>query len=115
MHTSDFLRDQIEEALKRRDADYVEVHFEEKGTTRIQYRGRELEDISESTSLGGNVRALVKGGWGFVSFNEFDGLQEKVELAVRQARLVGKGVSEFAPVPPVVDLVESVVVSPQTQ
>ena len=99
------MRDQIASALKGQDADYIEVRIEEREASRIQYRGRELEDIGRSTSLGGNVRALVKGGWGFVSFNELDGLRDKVALAVKQARLVGKEASKLAPVAPVVDIV----------
>jgi len=107
-------RQQIADALKGQDSDYIEVRIEEREASRIQYRGRELEDIGRSTSLGGNARALVKGGWGFVSFNELSGLREKVALAVKQARLVGRGrAGEFekgeegklSQVAPVVDMV----------
>ncbi len=100
------IRQWIPHAFKGQPADYIEVRIEEREASRIQYRGRELEETGLSTSLGGNVRALVNGGWGFVSFNELEGLKEKVELAVKQARLVGKEVSSFAPVAPVVDMVE---------
>ncbi|HJX70058.1 MAG TPA: TldD/PmbA family protein [Dehalococcoidia bacterium] len=99
-------RDQIVGALKGHEADYVEIRLEESEASRIQYRGRELENISKSTSLGGNARALVKGGWGFVSFDELSNLRDRVELAVQQAGLVGKEVSKFALVKPVVDFVE---------
>ncbi|TEU04675.1 MAG: TldD/PmbA family protein [Dehalococcoidia bacterium] len=108
------IRQQIADALKGQDSDYIEVRIEEREASRIQYRGRELEDIGRSTSLGGNARALVKGGWGFVSFNELSGLREKVALAVKQARLVGRGrarefekgeESKLSPVAPVVDMV----------
>jgi len=102
-------RDQIVEALRGHEADYIEVRLEESEACIIQYRGRELEDLSRSTSLGGNVRVLVKGGWGFVSFNDLGNLGDKVGLAVKQARLVGKDVSRFAPVTPIVDSVEEVV------
>ncbi len=110
----DEIRQQIHDALKGQDSDYIEVRIEEREASRIQYRGRELEDIGRSTSLGGNARALVKGGWGFVSFNELSGLREKVALAVKQARLVGRGregefqkgeESKLSPVAPVVDVV----------
>ena len=74
--------DQIAEALKGHDAEYVEIRLEESVSTRIQYRGKELEDISEPTSAGGCARALVKGGWGFVSFNDLDNLREKVKIMV---------------------------------
>ena len=108
------IRQQIADALKGQDSDYIEVRIEEREASRIQYRGRELDDIGRSTSLGGNARAMVKGGWGFVSFNELSGLREKVALAVKQARLVGRGrarefekgeESKLSPVEPVVDMV----------
>ncbi|MBI2906526.1 MAG: TldD/PmbA family protein [Chloroflexi bacterium] len=99
------MRDKITEALKGHDADYVEVRVEEGESTRIQYRGRDLEDIGRTTSRGGCARALVKGGWGFVSFNNISDLRDKVALAVRQARLVGKETTKFAEVPAAVDIV----------
>lgn len=102
-------RDQIVEALRGHEADYIEVRLEESEACIIQYRGRELEDLSRSTSLGGNVRVLAKGGWGFVSFNDLSNIGDKVRLAVKQARLVGKDVSRFAPMAPILDSVEEVV------
>ena len=95
---------QLAETIKRSGADYIEAHLEETETSLITYRGKELESIGKSSSVGGNVRALVKGGWGFISFNSFDELRAKVELAVKQARLVGKEKSNLAEVEPVVDI-----------
>ncbi|MBI4301277.1 MAG: TldD/PmbA family protein [Chloroflexi bacterium] len=83
------LRDQITEALKGHQGYYVEVRIEEGEATRLSYRGRELEDVGRTTSQGGNVRALVDGGWGFASFNDLGDLREQVASAVSQARLVG--------------------------
>lgn len=100
-------RSRLAEALKGQPADYVEIRIEEAEATRLQYRGQELEEVSRSSSLGGNVRALAKGGWGFVCFNDLNDLPGRVELAVRQARLVGKETSQLAPVAPVVDFVEA--------
>lgn len=100
------LRDRISEALKGHGADYVEVRIEEGESTRLLYRGRDLEDVGMTTSLGGNVRALVNGGWGFISFNNIEGLRDHVGNAVRQARLVGHEKSELAGVEPIVDVVE---------
>ncbi|MEE9285098.1 MAG: TldD/PmbA family protein [Dehalococcoidia bacterium] len=99
------MRDLIEQALKDHGAEYVEIRLEDSATTRIQYRGRELEEINRNSSKGGCVRALVKGGWGFVSFNESTDLKEKVALAVRQARLVGHEASYFSETDPVQDTV----------
>ena len=98
------MRELIQDALKGHGADYVEVRVEDAESTRLQYRGRELEDVNRTTSRGGCVRALVKGGWGFVSFNEITELKEKVALAVRQARLVGRESSALGEV----ELVEAV-------
>ncbi|MFC1952216.1 TldD/PmbA family protein [Chloroflexota bacterium] len=94
---------QLAEALKDYSADYIEARLEESQSSYITYRGRELESIGRTTAIGGNVRALVRGGWGFVSFNNLDELPTKIDLAVKQAGLVGKGESKLAPVEPVVD------------
>jgi len=95
----------LTEVLKRHKADYIEAHLEEGQSSHITYRGKELESIGKGASIGGNIRALVKGGWGFVSFNNLDTLESSVELAVKQAKLVGKQKSQLAEVEPVVDKV----------
>lgn len=95
--TPDFLK----ETLKGKNADYLEFHFEETISARIQYRGRDLEETATTTTFGGNIRALVAGGWGFISFNDLKDFPSKIELAIRQARLVGKEKSLFAEVEPV--------------
>jgi len=99
-------RDQIAEALKGHEAEYVEIRLEESESTRIQYRGKELEDISQPVSVGGCVRALVRGGWGFISFNDLNSLWGKVAVAVGQATLVGKEGTVFTTMLPIEDSVE---------
>jgi len=100
-------RDQIAEALKGHEAEYVEIRLEESESTRIQYRGKELEDISQPVSVGGCVRALVRGGWGFISFNDLNNsLWGKVAVAVGQATLVGKEGTVFTTMLPIEDSVE---------
>jgi TldD protein len=98
-------RDEIEGALRGHDADYLEVRLDDTATNRIIYRGRELEEIGRGRSFGGNARALVRGGWGFVSFNEPSQLRQRVEEAVAAARHVGRETSMLAEVQPVVDSV----------
>ncbi len=100
------MRDIIEAALKGHHADYIEILVEENAATRISYRGRDLEELGRAINKGGNARALVKGGWGFVSFNDLSDLREHVALAVSQARLAGGGESALAPAEAVVDIVE---------
>ena len=103
--TDDRILDTLTAALKGHNAEYVEIRLEETSSTRIVYRGKRLEEIGKTSSLGGNVRALMKGGWGFVSFNDIQNLRDKVELATRQARLVGKEESKFCPTQPVIDTI----------
>ncbi len=101
----DTLRQEILEALRGWDVDHLEIRLDNTAATRILYRGRQLEEIGRQRSFGGNVRALYRGGWGFVSFNEAGDLRRWVELAVAHARFVGTGKSSFAEVEPVVDFV----------
>jgi len=96
---------QLAEVVNHYTADYIEAHLEQSQTSRISYRGRELESVSRTTGIGGNVRALVKGGWGFVSFNNLSDLNSKVELAVKEAQFAGNEEGKLAPVEPVVDIV----------
>jgi len=93
----------LAEAIDRYSADYIEARLEESETSYISYRGRELDSIGRASALGGNVRAMVKGAWGFASFNNLNELPGRVELAVKQAQFAGKGKSQLAPVEPVVD------------
>ena len=63
-------RDLIDDALAGNGADYCEVRIEETDSTRLTWRGKSLEDIAQTSGRGGNARALVNGGWGFVCFND---------------------------------------------
>jgi TldD protein len=101
------MRDLFSDSLKGHGADYIEIHFEESQATTIAYRGERLEEISRARNSGGNVRALVRGSWGFVSFNHLDGLRDKVALAVEEARLASREPLKLSPVEPVVDTVVS--------
>ena len=95
------MRQLMLDALKGHDAEYVEIRMESAQSAHLLYRGRDLEEIGRTTSAGGCVRALIRGGWGFVSFNEPGDLKEKVSMAVRQARLVGNEQSTLATGEPV--------------
>jgi len=99
------VRNLIAESLKGHSADYIEIHFEESQATSIVYRGKRLEEISRARNSGGNVRALVKGSWGFVSFNSLDGLRDKVALATEEARLASRGPLKLFSMEAVIDKV----------
>jgi len=90
----------MQDAIRGHGADYVEIRLEESDSTRIQYRARELEEIGRTSGRGGSVRAAVKGGWGFVSFNDTEDLKSRVKLAVEQARAVGNEKTDLAEIEP---------------
>jgi len=98
---------QLAELVKKYPADYIEARLEAGESSSINYRGKVLESAGRSSSVGGNVRALVKGGWGFVSFNSLENLAGRVEAAVRQAGLAAQKESLLAPVTAVTDHVPS--------
>jgi len=103
----DAVASDLASGLKKQKADYLEARFEESQTSHITYRGKGMESIGRSTASGGNVRALIKGGWGFTSFNELDNLPDRVALAIEQAQSAGSGKSLLAPVAPAVDNISS--------
>ncbi len=107
MLTTGAVRDRLTQALKggRGEADYLEIRLEESRSRRIVYRGKELEDIGGSFSLGGCARAICKGGWGFASFNDIELLPGRVEQVIQQAKLVGKETTHLAQRQPVEDIV----------
>ena len=100
----------IDDALAGHGADYCEIRIEETDSTRLTWRGKSLEDIAQTSGRGGNVRALVNGGWGFVSFNDLTGLKKRVAEAVSQARAAGGEGTHFAEVGTHVDSIEPLLV-----
>ncbi|MBI4200214.1 MAG: TldD/PmbA family protein [Chloroflexi bacterium] len=99
------MREIITQALHGHNAEYVEVRLEEGQGTSLQYRGGEVEDVVRSSGLGGCVRALAGGGWGFACFNDLSHLRQKVAEAVSHARHVGGERVRLADVEPKVDIV----------
>lgn len=93
----------IKDALKGAKADYIEIRVQEGSSTNINYVGKGLESISEGNGIGGSVRALIDGGWGFAAFNNVENLTDYVQAAVEQARLLGGGDASLAPIPVTTD------------
>ncbi len=87
----------------RARADFLMIRVEEAEGTDILLRGGDVETLSEGLSIGGQVRACYRGGWGFASFNQLCDLSERVEEAVAAARLVGDEQTVLAAVPPIQD------------
>jgi TldD protein len=97
------MRDRLEEALRKSDAEYADIRVEDVTSSWVNFKGQELDSIGSSKTVGGIVRALVKGGWGYATFNDLDDLEKRVREACESARLVGRETSQFAPVEPLVD------------
>ncbi|HEY9696615.1 MAG TPA: TldD/PmbA family protein [Trichocoleus sp.] len=90
-------------AKYRSQVDYLAVRLEEAEGTDILLRGNKIETLSEGISIGGQVRACYKGGWGFASFNRLSSLKQRIEEAIAAARLVGDEETLLAPIAPIQD------------
>lgn len=101
VHTKDLLSDCI--ARYRSKVDYLAIRLEAAEGADILLRGNKIETLSEGLSIGGQVRACHKGGWGFASFNQLATLNERIEEAIAAAHLVGDDETLLAPVSPVQD------------
>jgi TldD protein len=88
-------------ARYRDRVDFLAIRIEEAEGTNILLRGDKVETLSEGISLGGQVRAAYKGGWGFASFNRLSTLVERIEEAIAAARIVGDDETILAPIQPV--------------
>jgi len=102
------MRDRLTEALKAaQDVEYADIRLEDKTNTWVNFRGPDLDTIGSARTVGGIVRALYKGGWGYATFNDLADLPKRVREACETARLVGKDTTYFAPCQPVVDVIEA--------
>jgi len=95
------MRDQIEAALRGSRADYTEIRLEEGESTRVVFRGQDLETADVVLDRGGIVRCLVReGGWGIATFNDLADLPRRVEQAYQGARAIqAEEPIELAPIP----------------
>ena len=81
--------------------DYLIVRLEESQGTDILLRGDKVETLSDGISIGGQVRACYRGGWGLSSFNQLATISERIEEAIAAAHIVGDGETNLAPIEPV--------------
>ena len=99
------MRERMEKALRTSDAEFAEIRIETATSSWVSFRGEDLDSIGSASTLGGIVRVLVKGGWGYATFNDLGDLEIRVREACESARLVGKEESTFAEVEPVDDTI----------
>ena len=101
------MRERIEQALRKSEAEYTEIRIETVISSWVNFRGEDLDNIGSSKTVGGIVRALFKGGWGYAIFNDLNDLDKRVKEACSSALLVGKEQSKFAEVETVVDEIKA--------
>ena len=97
--TQNLLADLIARYSSR--VDYLAIRLEEAEGTDILLRGDKVETLSEAISIGGQIRACYKGGWGLSSFNQLATISERIEEAIAAARIVGDSQTQLAPIKPV--------------
>lgn len=82
----------------RLQADFLAIRLEQSEGTSIFLRNDQTETLSEGISLGGQIRACYKGGWGFASFNQLSTLKDRLEEAISAARLIGEEETLLSPI-----------------
>lgn len=101
------MQDRLSEALKAQDVEFADIRLEDETNTWVNFRGPDLDSIGSSRTVGGIVRALYKGGWGYATFNDLEDLSKRVREACETARLIGKDKTYLTPVEPVVDVIHT--------
>lgn len=83
------------------DADYLDIRVEESESSRVIYRGKELDDISRTFELGGCLRAFSRGNWLVATFNRVDdSLRELVRDLCREVRALPARTTELPKLEP---------------
>jgi TldD protein len=97
------MRDLVEQLIKTYSpkVDFLQIRIESAEGTDIGLRGDLIETLSQTLTVGGQVRTCHKGGWGFASFNNLDDLETRLQEAITSARLTGTEETLLAAVDPV--------------
>ena len=88
-------------ARYRDRVDFLTIRLEQAEETNILLRSSKIETLSEGIALGGQVRACHRGGWGFSTFDDLDGLAVRIEEAIAAAKIVGDSQTTLAAVKPI--------------
>jgi TldD protein len=101
------MQDRLFAAIQTHTVDFVDIRIEDQLTSWVSFRGQDLDSIGSARTVGGIVRALYKGGWGYATFNDLENLEKRVAEACETARLVGKETTLLAPVTPVQEVLRA--------
>ncbi len=83
--------------------DYLEIRVEQSESTKLAFRGRDLDTVDCNFALAGGIRACHQGGWSFVTFNGLKELSDRVTEAISQAKIVGTETTRLAEVEAIED------------
>jgi len=100
------MKHKLAELVAGLSADYADIRHEENRKIRIIYRGKKLEQITASSTSGGNLRAYAGGGRSIASFSDPASAGAIAQTAVASARLVGasrEAPLRVAPAPVITD------------
>ncbi len=98
----------INDVLKTGNGDYKEIRLEENKSSRITYSGKVRENISINSRLGGSVRAMANGGWGFSSFNDIYQAPKKMKETLTLAKYNSNELFEIEKNDPIITKVSPV-------
>lgn len=84
------MKHKLAELVTGLSVDYADVRHEENRKMRVVYQGKKLEQITASSTSGGNLRAYVSGGRSIASFSDPAAAASIAQTAVTSARLVGQ-------------------------
>jgi TldD protein len=93
--------------------DFFAIRLERSQGVDIFLRTGKIETLSTGISIGGQVRACHRGGWGLASFNDLNSLEIKLQEAIAAAKWVGDEETVLAEVAPVQAKVSLIQENPQ--
>ncbi len=108
-------KDQILELVNKYkpQVDFFAIRLERSQGVDIFLRTGKIETLSTGISMGGQVRACHRGGWGLASFNDLNSLEIKLQEAIAAAKWVGDEETVLAEVAPVQAKVSLIQENPQ--
>ncbi len=83
--------EELKKMISAADADYVDIRYEEKKTTKVSMAGRELKKAGSNSTDGFVIRALKDGGFSSVTVTREKDVPEAVKLAVQGASAMAGG------------------------
>lgn len=93
------MKQRLQDALKKVNADYADIRFETNDSTSFLFRGKEQDGALTGMTQSGVARACINGGWGCVAFDSPDDLEGKLREACECARMVGHEKTMIADAP----------------